>query len=60
MRKETGVYNSLYGKNRITKQKLTLGKNNGVFDEKPLFSLDDDDFYKVDGHVIKRGVRKKK
>lgn len=58
--KETGVYNSLYGKNRITKQKLTLGKNNGVFDEKPLFSLDDDDFYKVDGHVIKRGARKKK
>ncbi len=58
--KETGVYNSLYGKNRITKQKLTLGKGNGVFDEKPLFSLDDDDFIKVDKHVVKRGVRKRK
>lgn len=60
LKKPTGVYNVLYGRNRKTKQKLTLGKNNGVFDDKPDFSLNDYDFDRVDKHVIKRGKRKRK
>jgi hypothetical protein len=50
--KRTGVLNRLFAKNKKTKEKLRIGKDNGVFDEKPIFELDDEDFEKVEKHII--------
>ena len=60
LKKKTAVYQSLYSRNRITKKPLSVSPKNGVFDEKPVFALDDEDFQRADRHVIKRGIRAKK
>jgi hypothetical protein len=56
----TGVDNQVYSKNRRTNEKLWIGEGNGVFDEKEEFTLDKEDYEKVDKHVIRRGKGKKK
>ena len=60
LKERTGVDSQVYNKNRRTKEKLTLNKGNGVFDDKPDFELDDTDITKVKQHVKFRGTKKKK
>ena len=61
LKQRTGVFNRVYNRNRVSKEKLKLGKGNGVFDEKPEFEIDDEDFKKVDEHIKKaKRDRKKK
>lgn len=60
LKKDTGVYKSLYGRNRISGEKLSLNDKDKVFDRKECFSIDDEDFNRVNSHVTKRGIRKNK
>lgn len=57
--KRTGVDSQVYTKNRRTKQKLSLDKGNGVFDDKPDFELDSGDIARVKQHVRLRGGKNK-
>ncbi|MDR2047185.1 MAG: hypothetical protein LBP79_04745 [Clostridiales bacterium] len=58
--RRTGVFERVYNRNRVTKEKLRLDKGNGVFDDKFEFELDDEDFDKVLKHVKKAKRHKKK
>lgn len=60
LKKDTGVYKSLYGKNRVSGEKLSLNDKYKVFDKKESFSIDDEDLNRVNSHVIKRGIRSNK
>ncbi len=54
----TGVADRMYNKKAGTQEKLRLDDRT-VFDEKPVFELDNDDFHKVKSHVKRRGIKKK-
>ena len=47
LKKRTVADNKVFSKNRITKEKFSLEKNNGVFDTKEQFILSDYDFNNV-------------
>lgn len=59
LKERTGVDSQVYNKNRRTKQKLTLTKDNGVFDCVPDFELDCKDKSRVIRHVRLRGGKNK-
>ena len=49
--KRSAVDYKVFTKNRKTKEKLSLSKGNGVFDEKEVCVLDDNDLARVVNHV---------
>lgn len=49
--KRTVVDDKVFSKNRKTKEKLYLGKNNGVFDEMEEFIVSDYDMERIHNHV---------
>lgn len=60
LNKRTGAFNRMYGKNRVTKEPLSLGKGNGVFDERTEFVLDDEDLEKVRKNISKAKTARRK
>lgn len=56
----TLVDNKVFSKNRVTKEKFTLEKNNGVFDTKEEFILNDYDFDRVFNNASFRAGKKRK
>lgn len=60
LNKRTVADNKVFSKNRITKEKLSLKKNNGVFDTKEQFILSDYDFNNVFNNATFRTGKKHK
>ena len=60
LKKRTVADNQVFSKNRITKEKFSLGKNNGVFDTKEQFILSDYDFNNVFNNATFRTGKKHK
>lgn len=60
LKDRTLVDSKVFSKNRITKEKFTLNKNNGVFDTKEEFVLNDYDFDKVFNNAVFRTGKKHK
>lgn len=58
--KRTVADTKVFSKNRITKEKLSLKKGNGVFDNKELFVLTDSDFNNVFNNATFRTGKKHK
>lgn len=60
LKKRTLVDSKVFSKNRITKQKFSLDKNNGVFDTTEEFILNDYDFDRVFNNATFRTGKKHK
>lgn len=60
LKKRTVADNQVFSKNRITKEKFSLEKNNGVFDTKEQFILSDYDFNNVFNNATFRTGKKHK
>ncbi len=60
LKERTLVDNKVFSKNRITKQKFSLDKNNGVFDTREEFILNDYDFDRVFNNATFRTGKKHK
>ena len=60
LKQRTGVHNQVFTDNRVNREKLRLGKSNGVFDDKADFELNDLDFGKVAKRIQKAKYGKKK
>lgn len=58
--KRTGVDEQVFNRNRLTKKKLSISKDNGVFNNKEEFKLSSHDTHRVLKHVKLRTGKKHK
>lgn len=58
LKERTLADKKVFSKNRITKEKLNLQKDNGVFSSKEDFILDDNDFERVLNNAVFRSGKK--